>query len=161
MKNTILALFVSLCSASALADGFVCLTEEQNLKLTVYNKVNPTDGTRSPSVMVVSNPQHKIGNKTIARFNAESGTLVSDHLKTGGLLFEGLVDLRYNDVARKGEYLMGTRLGELSSLYLAIDFRYGDNLIDGEYVSGKIIALKRNGKTITAQAHCERYLKAE
>lgn len=60
-------LFISavlLASATSLASGFVCTGEHFNAKM--YNQVQPSQGTKNPAVLVVS--QAKVG--TIAVLNS-------------------------------------------------------------------------------------------
>ncbi len=158
MKKLIVAL-VTLASVQSFADGFVCETDAGDLRLKVYNKVNPNEGTRSSSVMVVSNPQVGSGRRTIAIFTSDSGLLSTAH--NSGLKYIADVDLRFANSNRSGEYLVGTRLGEVEMIKLNIDFTYGDDLADGDETSGRLVVVKRDGAAIVRNATCVRYLKAE
>ena len=158
MKKLILAL-IATAGFQAHADGFICDTFSGDTTVTVYNHVSPYSGTRTPAKMIVSDPRVQDGRKTIAAFTEANGTLSSLHNEVPGLAFVGKVDLRYRDMARKGEYILGTRLGHVDTLRLDIDFSYGDNLENGELSEATITVLKRNGDVIEVDAVCERYLK--
>lgn len=159
MRQLFISTLISLVATASLADGFVCTTDAQDLRVSVYNKVNAEDGTRSPSKMIVSNPQISQGRKTIAKFSADAGTLATANATSDLLTYIGNVDLRFNDSSRKGEYLLGTRLGQVSTITLEVDFRYGDNLFDGEETDGLVTLVKRNGEVVRQYVTCTRYLK--
>lgn len=154
-------MIITLNSFSAFADGFTCTNIDGDLKVSVYNKIDPLDGTRSPAVMIVSNPAIQSRRKTIAKFSEENRTLDTSHTTADYLVFTGDVDLRFSDSNRKGEYLFGTRLGEVDFIQLNVDFTYGDNLMSGDKTSGSIVVMKRDGKAIVRPAVCTRYLRNE
>src|SRR3989338_1707434 len=109
MKKIIFVMAAVMASSTAaFADGFVCETRAQDLNVKVYNNTNPELGTRTAAVMVLSDPSVSHGRKTIARFQNSNG-LISNT----GAHYEAKVDLRYNDSARKGELIGGTKLGQL------------------------------------------------
>jgi hypothetical protein len=141
-------------AAQAKADGFRCSTVEGDLDVTVYNHLSAEEGTRTAAVMVLSDPSVSSGRKTIAKFTDAKGTLSSQ-----GASYAADVDLRYADSRRAGEYLLGTRLGELDQIKVNVGFTFGDDLEDGEEVSGKLIAYRRDGDRIVADLDCVRYLK--
>ncbi len=89
-------------SSAAQADTLVC-TDAQN---TIKVRVNE-------SVMVLSDPAVAGGRKTIARFTAANGVLETQEDDANGTVYFANVDLRFSDSARSGEYLLGTRLGEV------------------------------------------------
>ena len=142
-------------SASAMADGFKCQTVEGDLNVKVYNHTSPAVGTRSVSTMIVSDPKVQGGRKTIAVFTSAKGTL--DFHGTG--VYEANVDLRMKESRRAGEYLVGTRLGELDTILLDLDFNYASPVEAGDLVTGEAIFTKRNGDIIERELVCERYLK--
>ncbi len=90
------------------AQAAICTSDESSLKVRV------TD-----SVMVLSNPEISHGSKTIARFTAENGVL-DVRESDGETHYYANVDLRFADSARAGEYLMGTRLGEVDTITVYI-----------------------------------------
>lgn len=159
MKKLISATLIALVATTAKADGFVCESVDSDIRIKVYNQTQADEGTRSPAVMIVSDPQVGTGRKTIAKFSTETGSLSTSH--HGSLKYLGDVDLRYNDMGRAGEYLMGTRLGEVDLIKLTIDFTYGDNLENGAETAGRIVVVKRDGETAVRDAVCTRYLKGE
>jgi hypothetical protein len=116
--------------------------------------VQPEEGTRNAAVMVLSDPAIAQGRKTIARFTDCNGTLTSQ-----GALYVANVDLRFNDSGRKGENVLGTKLGHLKKIALKLDFSYRYPVNHGDPVSGVIKALDRNGETIREVVECRRYLK--
>jgi hypothetical protein len=163
MKAIVLAA-ATMIAAQAHADGFSCTSESGNLKVTVYNNVNPNTGTRTPARMIVSNPNEAAGSKTAAVFNADSGTLTMGENESAAdtdKVYVGKVDLRFSQISAKDADLLGSRLADLASVSLAVDFKFGDNLAKGEEVDALITLEKRDGGIIKEQAQCERYLKGE
>ena len=155
MKNIIFVMAaVMATSSAAFADGFVCETRAQDLNVKVYNNTKAENGTRNAAVMVVSDPSVTYGRKTIARFTDVNGTISSK-----GAYYTANVDLRFNDSSRKGELIGGTKLGELDTIELAVDFNYSRPIADGEEVRGTLLLNKRNGQTIEKALDCVRYLK--
>jgi hypothetical protein len=153
MKKVLLAISMVLAAGSARADGFVCETMDGTLKAKVYHEVQPEEGTRNPAVLILSNPSVQAGRKTIATFEG------NETLEGSVLNYVAKVDLRYNNSNTKGEYLLGTRLGELKSIALDVDFTYANPVPRGQELSGMISAVKRNGEVIEAEVVCTRYLK--
>jgi len=155
MKKTILFLsaVASLASQAAMADGFICSTED-GLTIKMYNHVQPALGTRNGAVMILSDDSIQYGRKTIARFTDVKGTL-----SNSGASYEANVDLRFNDSGRKGELVLGTKLGELDRVYVDVAFNYAAPVSTQELVAGTITATKRNGEIIEQALECSRYLK--
>jgi hypothetical protein len=119
-------------SAAQASTTFVC--ESEILKVRV-----------NESVMVLSDPAVAGGRKTIARFTAENGVLTStDYVSS--IAFDADVDLRFSDSARAGEYLLGTRLGEVESIRVFVE-------VDGG--TAHLRLTKRNGAKIEHTLVCE------
>jgi hypothetical protein len=153
MKKTLLTIAIAMAATSAHAEGFVCETMDGVLKAQVYHQVQPTKGTKNPAIMILSDNTVQHGRKTIATFEA------GQTLDGSAAQYLANVDLRFKNSDRKGEYLLGTRLGELSQVAIDVDFTYSKPVQDGDEVSGVITAVKRNGDTIEADVVCTRYLK--
>ncbi|MBC7740578.1 MAG: hypothetical protein H7061_00170 [Bdellovibrionaceae bacterium] len=152
MKSLIFAASL-LTSGVAFADGFACTTAS-GLNVQVYNHTNANVGTRTASVMIISDQSILAGNKTVARFTDANGTLTSS-----GARFEANVDLRFNDSARKGELLAGTKLGNIDRIYLTVDHNYAKPVEAGKILSAVLQIVKRDGGVIEEAANCLRYLK--
>lgn len=148
-----IALFTLISSTVAMADGFVC-TSESGLNLKVYNHTDANAGTRTASVLVISDSSIGGGSKTIARFTDVKGTLSSS-----SQVYTANVDLRFTDSSRKGELIGGTKLGQLDQIVLAVDFSYTQPMADGEQTSAQLTLVKRNGDEIVENVNCIRYLK--
>ncbi len=155
MKNAIV-LLATLLSTTAFADGFICESAEQNLKVHVYNQVQPELGTRSAAIMILSDTSVQVGRKTIATFNATDALLTND-----GASYSAKVDLRFNNSGRKGENIGGTKLGELKNVILDVAFSYNEPVEAGTEVAGQVTLQKRNGDQTSFPVSCVRYLKGE
>jgi hypothetical protein len=138
----------------AIADGFVCESVRGDLTVKVFNHTDPSVGTRVGALMVLSDPNVGEGRKTIARFSDAKGRLLSS-----GSHYEGDVDLRYSDTRRRGELIAGTRLGELETVVLDVDFTYAEPVRPGAAVKGDLTLVKRNGDEVTRSLECKRHLK--
>jgi len=143
-------------SQNAYADGFRCQTGDQSLSVQIYNQVQPEKGTRVAAVMVVSDPSVSFGRKTIARFTETNGVLSNRSSR-----YEAKVDLRFNDSGRKGELILGTKLGHVDTIVADIDFSYAAPVAAGEEVLGVLSIQKRDGSMIRSMLTCTRYLKSE
>ena len=155
MKKLILTIAL-LTTQNALADGFVCENIVGDLKVAVYNQVQPTKGTRNAAQMVLSNPTFMSGNKTIATFAAESGLL-----KNEATVYTANVDLRFTDSSRKGELIGGTKLGFLDQIELSVAHNYSKPLAEGAEALATLTLVKRNGEVLEQIMICTRYLKGE
>jgi hypothetical protein len=158
MKKTILFLsaiasLATLASSAAMADGFVCKSED-GLTIKMFNHVQPAAGTRNGAVMILSDDSIQYGRKTIARFTDVKGTL-----SNSGAFYGANVDLRFNDSSRKGELVLGTKLGELDRVYVDVAFSYGAPVSAQELLVGTVTATKRNGEILEQSLECSRYLK--
>ncbi len=153
MKTLIIALAALTTASIASADGFVCVSTAQDLKVHVFNHVTPQAGTRNGAVMVLSNPKVSLGRKTIAKFDSEG--LLSNEASR----YTADVDLRFTDSSRKGELIAGTKLGYIDSMVLDVDFTYAAPVISGTVIDGVLTIAKRNGESTLVNMECERYLK--
>lgn len=140
-------------SMAAHADGFKCVTDS-GLNVQVYNHTDPSEGTRTGAMMVVSDSSVGYGNKTIAKFTDLKGTLTSNSLR-----YVGKVDLRMSESNRKGELIAGTKLGYVANLVLDIAFSYNSPVRIGTPVKSWLTVVKRDGSKIYDKAVCQRYLK--
>ncbi|MGE3974210.1 MAG: hypothetical protein AB7F59_06770 [Bdellovibrionales bacterium] len=153
MKFLITTLALLATASQAQADGWVCATESEDLKVQVYNQVQPELGTRTAAVMVLSDPRVSEGRKTIARFTA------GNTLSNQGASYVADVDLRRTDSSAKGELIAGTKLGFIDSITLDVAFSYSRPVAAGTIVAGDLTILKRNGRVTQLEVACKRYLK--
>jgi len=149
----IITVIALLAGSSAYADGFVCTNVDGDLKIKVFNHVQPEVGTRTGAIMIVSDPTISHGRKTIATFNDAS------LLQNEGASYMSKVDLRFSNSNRSGESVGGSKLGNLKEIILDVDFLYGDNLQDGDITEGTAILVRRSGSTLYHDMECVRYLK--
>ena len=154
--KALVAMLVLFGSVAAQADGFRCETLERDLNVSVFHKVQPTDGTRNVAVMVVSDPAVNHGRKTIARFQDINGVV-----NNTGATYQAKVDLRYSDSKAGGELISGTKLGQLATIGLRVAFSYASPIRDGEKTYGRLTLTKRDGQLIRRDLECTRYLKGE
>jgi len=151
------ALLIS--STSALADGFLCEGKNSGLQIKLYNHTDPALGTRTPAVLVLSNPRVQSDRKTIAVFSDQNQTL--EYLGRGQ--YQAKVDLRYLDSGRQGENVAGTKLGQLKTIILKIKFSYshsGTQIANSvDEIPASLFYQKRNSELLDEQATCKRYRK--
>jgi hypothetical protein len=159
MKTMIIALLASF-STVAHADGFNCVVPQYKLNIQIYNSTHPSVGTRSGAIMIISDQLVQFGNKTIATFEAEAETLSSKELA-----YTGKVDLRHSGLSRKGENLLGTKLGELKAIQARIQFSYATPVAHNTPVMGTLSWEYRDKNSDGGRAFgyariaCVRYLK--
>ena len=155
LKSILVA--ASITGTSAVADGFVCENLDANVRVKVYNKTQPQEGTRNSAIMVLSDPSISSGKKTTATFEADN-SLLDNH----GSVYTSEVDLRFRSSNLKGRNFAGTKLGNVKFITLDVDFNYSHPVADGTQVGGELIVMKRNGtEDIHLPVICTRYLKGE
>ena len=150
----VLVIVLALASTSAFADGFVCQTRNNSLTVKAYNNTDASEGTRTAAIMVISDPEVKDGNKTIARFTETKGTVTSSSES-----YTANVDLRESDSNKAGRLIGGTKLGQLDTIVLDVDFSYAQPVENGAEIDGVLHLNKRGGGEIALDVECERYLK--
>jgi len=151
--KALVAAIAMIFASQALASGFVCKTQNHPTEIKIYNQTNPKLGTKNGAVMVFSDPTVKTPNKTIAVFKHAKRTL-----RGSSNYYLGKVDLRVSEL-RKGEYLLGTRLGYLAYVGVGLNFSELNPVKNGGLVRGVLFARKRNGDVIRDYVTCRRYLK--
>lgn len=154
MKTLLLSLIAITASMNVHADGFQCVDQNKILGIKLYNHTEPTAGTRNAAIMVLSDLRVQAGRKTIAKFEDADSLL-----KNSAAYYQANVDLRYSNSNRAGENILGTKLGYIDTITVAVDFSYSEPTADGEFTKGKIVVLKRNGSKIVQSLVCKRYLK--
>lgn len=152
VKNIIIAAAINLVSFSAFADGFKCTSDEGTLEAQVYNHRNPHVGTRTGAVMILSDSSLEYGSRTIARFEAPKS------LTNHAAKYLAYVDQTVGSTNRAGEYIAGTRLGEVAKIVLDVDFSYTSPIADGDQVSALLSVFKHEGTLVEVGMTCTRYL---
>lgn len=154
--KAVVAMIAVLFGSQAFADGFVCENLQQGIRVKVYNHTQSEEGTRNASIMIISDLTVKNGRKTIATFEDSDSLLTND-----GATYTSKVDLRFSGSERKGELLLGTKLGEVKFMILDIDYSFNYPVENGAIVDGEFILKQRNGNVIRTDVVCTRYLKGE
>ena len=151
--KALVALVAMIFAGQTFASGFVCKTHNFRTEIKIYNQTNPSMGTKNGAVMVFSDPTVKNPNKTIAVFKRAKRTL-----RGASNYYLGKVDLRVSEL-KKGEYLLGTRLGYLAYVGVGLQFSELTPVKHGAVVRGVLFARKRSGELIRDNLTCRRYLK--
>lgn len=154
---TVMMIAGMITGAAAQADGFNCQGRSTGIKIKLYNNTQPEMGSRKVAVMVLSNPEIASPNKTISKFNGANTLSYKGYGK-----YEAKVDFRFKDTGHPGELIGGTKLGQLKTINLDLNFSY--NTLDVELakvssVTGVIKYVKRNGDINSESVTCARYLK--
>lgn len=149
MKSLIAALM--LFGANAFADGFTCYTDDGVLKISVLNHVDPSEGTRTAHIMIVSDRTISHGKKTIAVFTDEEETLTSSSARWTAYVPDWM--------SKKGRNIAGTKLGYVDTLVVDVDHLYNAPVKSGARADGLLIVNKINGERDTQGLSCYRYLK--
>jgi hypothetical protein len=155
VKMMILPLFALMAATAAHADGFRCQTTDGALALKMYNNTDPTVGTRTVAVMVLSDGTADAGSRTIARF-----TDVNETVSNSGASYVAKVDLRFNGIGEhQNAQVDDTTLGQLKTIHASVDFSYSEPVARGATISGKLVLVKRDGGELERDLDCTRYLK--
>ena len=155
MKPGLIIFTIFYSFTTALADGFTCEARHTGLKIRVQNHLNPQAGTRTPEQMSISDPlQPEL--KTSALFTDRNHTL--SYQGHGNYL--GRVDLRTAAPNLRINYIAGTRLQDLNSILLDLEFSYNpDSLVLANTVPeipGKIFYQRRTGEVLDEPVSCKR-----
>lgn len=115
MKNSILSLrsalifgLMGLAPLTARADGFVCESTHESLRIQVYNQTQPEAGTRNVAVMVLSDPSKPQGARTLARFRADH-----DDLSNSGARYTAVLDPAGYE---RGQTVQDIQIGQLQEI---------------------------------------------
>ena len=145
-----LLILTMLIGSSAFADGFVCYSSDRSLKVKMLNHVEPAEGTRTGSVMIVSDQTISDGKKTTVVFDSEEDTLTTDGTFWRGQVPEGV---------KGGRNIVGTKLNQISTFDVQVAYNYNRPVKSGAELSGELIVTKVNGNKLHEDLTCYRYLK--
>ncbi len=152
-------ILASLFSCNCFADGFDCRARHTGISFQVRHHDRAGAGTRRPEFMTVSDPLAPPEFQCRLVFRDENRTLNS----SGPGKYRGRVDLRSVSASLRSEYLAGTRIEELSGIFLEIPFSYRrDALLLSSLVPeipGKVVYERRNGERLEEPVSCTRIRK--
>ena len=155
MKIAVLLLMITLTSASALADGFLCEARHTGIIIRVLNHTDSRSGTRRPRIMTLSDPLQP-ALRYSAVFSDDHQTL--SYQGRGNYL--GRVDLRHSSPDLRANYIAGTRLQDLDWILLDLEFSYDpDSLALANAVPeipGRIYYERRTHETLDEPVTCKR-----
>ena len=158
MKTGLLFLAVLTPLFTAHADGFLCVARHTGLIFEIQNHESPQAGTRTPKLMTLSDPLQP-ERKTSALFSDRNHTL----LYQGRGNYLGRVDLRTAPPELRTNFIAGTRLQDLHSILLDIEFSYNpDSVVLANTVPeipGKALYRRRTGEVLDEPVTCKRTLK--
>ena len=154
MKNLILLFLFPLIQTLAHADGFICEGKNTGLTLKVYNHNLPKEGTRTPELMTLSNPQLDPKNQVLAHFTQ------GENLKYLG---NGKYFGKNNHLNQNEAIVANMRMEQLESITLSTEFAYTHVSTAAaksqKIIIGKILYQNINGEQATEAANCTRYLR--
>jgi hypothetical protein len=138
------------------ADGFRCETRHTHIRVRVVNHRDPRLGTRSPEFMTLSDPlQPEIA--ASASFFSANRTL---HYQGAGR-YLGQVDLRSTRPELRTIFIAGTRLRDLASILLDLEFSYDPDVVQlanaVPELPGRIYYHRRRGDTLEEPVSCTRF----
>jgi len=156
MKLFTIALFMLAASATnAKADGFNCASDNDDVHAKVYNHIDPSAGTRTPAVLIISDPQDGAEkNHTIAHFTDVDGTLTSH-----GARYVATVSDELRASAKGDSLISGTRLADVATMTLNVVYAFNHPLPNGAETSGYLVLSKTDGTTTAMELVCKRYLR--
>jgi len=154
LKSSLVLTLVAIAGLvpSAHADGFVCDATHESLRVQVYNRTQPEEGTRNVAVMVFSDPSKPKGERTLMRFDADNDGLTNSGTRYTVIVEPMLVPMV--DLA-----VQGIQLGQLKEVGLSIDFSYHYPIPGDDRVAGVLELYQFNGDELFVDLDCRRYLK--
>lgn len=141
-----------LVGSAAYADGFVCYTKSNDLKIKMLNHTQPEDGTRTGSVMIVSDQTIQDGKKTTVAFRSEDETLTTSGTRWIGTLPE-------DSELKGGRNIAGTKLAYVDSFIVTVAHFYDAPVANGTKLYGGLTVVKKDGEKLREELNCYRYLK--
>ncbi|MEO5666846.1 MAG: hypothetical protein ABIR96_02180, partial [Bdellovibrionota bacterium] len=135
-------------------DGFVCDSTHESLRVQVYNRTQPGDGTRNVAVMVLSDPSLPRGERTLKRFEADNDTLANQ-----GATYTAIVQRQLQVMSDR--QALGVQLGQIQELALSIDFSYRSPVTQNDVVSGVLQITQVNGDQLWVDMDCHHYRKGD
>jgi hypothetical protein len=161
MKNTTywLALaLVTLAPTLAHADGFDCTGRDTGIEVKIYNNTDPSLGTRTPAILIVSDPSRDYGDRTIATFKNEQITY------EGYGTYFATTDTVDRRPTADAQVLENSRLGHLENILLKMNFSYAEQLFSEltkkpASFSGSVFYQQTSGATRNESVRCTHYLK--
>ena len=155
MKNLIFLLLSFLfIQPFARADGFVCEGKNTGLMLKLYNHNLPKEGTRTPELMILSNPRLLPQHQILAQFTQ------GENLKYLG---NGKYIGKNNHLNVPNAIVANMKIEQLDRITLAIEFAYthvstaaAKNL---KSIPGTITYQNIHGEPTSEPANCIRYLR--
>lgn len=151
MKNLFLiaSFLVSLTfGSSSWADGFICYSPQEPLKVAIYDQVNPRRSTPEAGALIVSNPKLEKGLQTIAEFFAWTQDLVND-----GFYYVGSV--QHPD---PNKTLGSTPLVEITEIHVQIFSSFHEPLTHGDSVQGVLQTYSEDQLINEFLLECQRHL---
>jgi hypothetical protein len=152
LKHTLALLVLGSFAQGARADGFVCDATHESLRIQVYNRTQPREGTRNVAVMVLSDPSKARGHRTLLRFEADNDGLTNDGARYTATLLPRISPFLNQQV-------QGIQLANLHEVSLKIDFSYHYPIGNEELVAGVLELTQVNGDQLWVDLDCTRYLK--
>ena len=137
------------------ASGFVCLSPGGQLRIRLFHHAHAARGTRKAAVMVLSNPQKAWGQRTIAVFSEAEGTLTQE---SGSFFGEMRVDSP-GIANKKNKFVGDIPVENISSIELSPNFSYANPVDSGTLLSASFRMLLVEGRPISGEIACKRYLK--
>jgi hypothetical protein len=161
------ALTTILFSSTALAHGFVCTSLEQITQIEIHltgtgsltPDVQPQDAQAQdfqdyrPSprgkLMIVKDITLAPKRQLVATFSAKEGLL-----RTKDTSFIGRVDPKHPDTNNAGKRIGGTRLGQLETITVEIDYSFQEKVPQGVRLAGQVTYSKTNGDDLAEDFEC-------
>lgn len=166
LNSFAISFLLNFASQSAFADGFVCYSEAEQLQIQVYNHRSPSEGVRSPSVMIISDLGAILGEQTIAKFSSDKGELFANGARYFARPNSILNGDQINDdhqVEARPElaetFLLNNSMANLLELSLSVDFSYENPVENGETLDGVLELVSLEGDLEWARMSCHRYLR--
>lgn len=159
-KTKILSLCAFFGATVAHADGFVCDATHESLRIQVYNRTHPREGTRNVAIMVISDPSKARGERTLFRFEADNETVVSQGARyIATVMTPDMILPNSENPFFDAPRIQGIQFGQLQEIALEIDFSYRYPVPNGEPVAGVLELYQVNGDQLWVDLDCRRYLK--
>lgn len=154
--NLLVLLAISSISTIALADGFVCKTDREDLDIRVSNPRPVAKAFPSAAMKISSNPIAYARKRDTALF-----TNIQSSISASSIFYLANVATHSSPNNRPDGVFSGIRLNLIDQIMVEVFFDNQHIMQYGEYVPGTLTIAKRDGHRTLRRLDCFRYLKNE
>jgi hypothetical protein len=143
----------SIMASVASAQGFICTSLDETTQIDIYlvggGSLHEFRPAPRGKMMVVKDITLNPKRQVVATFSTKEGLL-----RTKDTSFIGKVDPKHPDTNSSGKRVGGTRLGQLKTITVEIDYSFQEKVSDGVRLAAQVTYNKLNGEDLAEDFEC-------